>query len=104
MKILIDTNIFIWCLTGSQRLTKKILNKLNEADTIYLSSISITEMVIKIQIGKLKLDIDKAVKNIPIIGLKELPYTVSHAVTLNKLPLIHKDPFDRMLIAQALNE
>ena len=104
MKILIDTHIFIWGLAGSERLTKNILDKLSSADSVYLSSISITEMIIKIQIGKLKIDMNKAILSMPEMGLKELPYTTNHAAALMKLPNIHKDPFDRMLIAQAISE
>ncbi|MES2614747.1 MAG: type II toxin-antitoxin system VapC family toxin [Bdellovibrionota bacterium] len=104
MKILVDTHIFIWILTGSDRLTKKILEQLNHADSVYLSSISITEIIIKCQIGKLKINVNEAVQNLAEIGIKELPYTISHACALQNLPFIHKDPFDRMLVSQAISE
>ena len=103
MKIIIDTHIFLWAISDPSKLTTKQTQALQTlSNTIYLSSISITELMIKSSIGKLKIDFD------PIAVAKEsgfelLDFSASDAMALKDLPFHHKDPFDRMLISQAIN-
>jgi PIN domain nuclease of toxin-antitoxin system len=104
MNYLLDTHIFIWWVEGDQKIGadfKKIIG--NSDGNIYISLASIWEMVIKKSLGKLKLKkpLDEIVENskFRILGI-ELP----HILGIMKLPSYHKDPFDRMLIAQALTE
>ena len=103
MKIIIDTHIFLWAITDSPKLTTKQTQALQTlSNTIYLSSISITELMIKSSIGKLAINFD------PIALAKEsgfelLDYSADDAIALKELPFHHKDPFDRMLISQAIN-
>jgi PIN domain nuclease of toxin-antitoxin system len=80
---------------------KKILTS---ADEIYVSSASIWEMSIKSSLGKLNVDVPKLASEIISIGFYELPVRVHHSLMVRTLPAIHKDPFDRMLIAQAISE
>ncbi|VAW41233.1 hypothetical protein MNBD_GAMMA01-1564 [hydrothermal vent metagenome] len=103
MKIIIDTHIFLWAISDTTKLTKKQKQALKTlSNTIYLSSISITELMIKSSIGKLLLNFDPiaiAKKS----GFDLLDFSAMDASALKDLPFHHKDPFDRMLISQALN-
>ena len=101
MNILIDTHIFLWLLKSPQQLSKQQVETFkNPQYQFYLSSISIAEIMIKLSIGKLMVDFDLIQAAIDS-GLKLLPYQAIDAVALADLPFHHKDPFDRMLIAQA---
>lgn len=99
-KFLLDTQIFIWWMKD-EKLQENVKNIIsNPANTIYLSTVSVWEMIIKKKIGKLKLP-----KNWKITiedgKFEILPINLEHALTVETLFLHHKDPFDRMLIAQA---
>lgn len=101
MNILIDTHIFLWLLKAPKQLSKQQVETFkNPQYQFYLSSISIAEVMIKISIGKLVVDFDPIQAAIDS-GLKLLSYQAIDAVALSHLPFHHKDPFDRMLIAQA---
>lgn len=104
MRLLLDTHIFLWCIQGNARRTKSIRSKLLHASEIYVSSASIWEMTIKIKLNKLEGNIETIVGAISESGFSELPITSAHAAAVSKLPDIHRDPFDRMLIAQAISE
>jgi PIN domain nuclease of toxin-antitoxin system len=71
---------------------------------VYVSSVSIWEISIKVGIGKLNLDLDTLVDQMAQTGLEELRISHAHAATVLRLPYLHKDPFDRMLVAQAVSE
>lgn len=105
MKILLDTNIFLWMFLTPSRITPNVEMLLkNPADELFFSSASSWEIVVKYGIGKLKLP-DMPEIYIPDrmkrAKLKSIEITHEHALEINKLPLIHEDPFDRILIAQA---
>ena len=104
MRLLLDTHIFLWCLKDDVHLTKAIRSKLSQASEVYVSSASIWEAVIKIKLKKLDVEIEKLVEGISTSGFTELPITANHAMHVSQLPDIHRDPFDRMLLAQALSE
>ncbi|MDP3559045.1 MAG: type II toxin-antitoxin system VapC family toxin [Legionellaceae bacterium] len=104
MKLLLDTHIIIWSLSAPQFLSSKTQNYITDAETIYVSAASIWEICIKIQLNKLQLELETFVKEIENIGIQPLPITWKHAQLTKELPLYHKDPFDRMLIAQAISE
>jgi len=104
MRLLLDTHIYLWILTDSQKLTKVARKLIKEADEVFVSSASIWEASIKISLGKLDADINQLVSEITPCGFKELPVRAVHAVQVCRLPDIHRDPFDRILIAQALSE
>jgi len=104
MRYLLDTCTFIWMLTDTGRLSKQTKNILkNGNNTLYFSAVSATELAIKKSIGKIKFDFDIQ-EVIEEIDLTPLPLSVQHGLALVSLPFIHKDPFDRMLIAQAFGE
>jgi PIN domain nuclease of toxin-antitoxin system len=104
MQILLDTHLFIWWLKDDMQLSKQARKIITNADVVYISSVSIWEAGIKIQLGKLEANIDKLITSIESEGFTELPLMAKQVETLTKLPLIHRDPFDRMLIAQAISE
>ena len=104
MKLLIDTHIYLWWLQDSPKLTEKARAQIQDATEVYVSSASIWEATIKASIGKLSVDVDQLVAEISRSGFQELPITAAHAAMVVRLPDIHKDPFDRILIAQAMSE
>ena len=71
---------------------------------LYVSAASLWEISIKMQLGKLQLDLPKFISEIENIGIQPLPMTWQHAQLTKELPLHHKDPFDRLLVAQAMSE
>jgi len=108
MKVLLDTHILLWLWYSPEKIHKEILEVLeNRKNEIFVSSVSYTEVIIKSSIGKLYLTpsteafIDSVSK---AEGYQALSFTVNHAKKLLSIPISHKDPFDRMLIAQALTQ
>ena len=104
MRILLDTHIYLWAVIDDEKLTHKARQIITQADEVFISSASIWEISIKQALGKIDADINELASAIKEIGFTELPINSHHAVTLNNLPNIHRDPFDRILIAQAMYE
>lgn len=104
MQILLDTHLFIWWLKNDSQLSKYARTAIANADIVFVSSVSIWEAAIKIQLGKLDANIRALVKAIESEGFTELPLQAKQAAMMVELPIIHRDPFDRMLIAQAISE
>jgi len=104
MRILLDTHIYLWWLQDHPKLSSPAREKIISATEVYVSSASIWEASIKIAIGKLEVNIDELVEQIAKSGFLELPVSARHAMQLAHLPDIHRDPFDRMLVAQAMCE
>lgn len=105
MKLLLDTHAFLWLRSEPEKIPQSVLEAYyNINNDVFLSMISIWEIQIKHQLGKLELNIplqdliDTQTQN---NGLKILAITPEHIYALNKMPFYHKDPFDRLLIAQA---
>jgi len=104
MRLLLDTHIFLWYLAASRKLTKSVLTRIEMADVVYISAASIWEAGIKIKQGRLEANIDDLYEGIVSSGFVELPISAKHSVMAANLPEHHRDPFDRMLIAQAMCE
>ncbi|HUB88780.1 MAG TPA: type II toxin-antitoxin system VapC family toxin [Dyella sp.] len=104
MRLLLDTHIFLWAVTDDRKLSKAARKLIVEAEDVYVSSASIWEMSIKAGLGKLDADVNQLVSEIEAIGYTELPIRAKHAALVRDLPDIHRDPFDRLLVAQALSE
>jgi PIN domain nuclease of toxin-antitoxin system len=104
MRLLLDTHIYLWCVKDDRKLSKTARVLILEAAEVYVSSVSIWEASIKIKLGKLDANLDNLVKAILKSGFLELPLTVKHVSKVNELPPLHRDPFDRILIAQASSE
>ena len=104
MRILLDTHIYLWWLQDHPNLSKSARVRIVAASRVYISSASIWEATIKTSIGKLKVDVNQLVMEIANSGFEELPISAKHAAMVAQLPDIHRDPFDRILVAQALCE
>jgi len=104
MRLLIDTHVFIWSVTGNRRLKASARAYLEGAEVVYVSAASIWEIAIKARIGKIDGDAEVFARAIEASGFRELPVTSSHAAEVARLPMHHTDPFDRLLIAQAFIE
>lgn len=104
MQLLLDTHIFYWTLYEQSKQPAMATKLMVEAESIFVSAASIWEIAIKVRLGKLQADIDELIANIEPAGLLELPVTSRHSAQVASLPLLHGDPFDRMLIAQAISE
>jgi len=102
VKILVDTHIFLWMLSYPDRLNEKRRYELESpANEVFLSAMSIAELMIKHSIGKIDIKFNP-LEMAQKMRLEILNFSGPEAMLLGKLPLHHKDPFDRMLIAQAL--
>ncbi len=104
MTALLDTNVFIWVATDRGRLSKTARDLLDRDDVAILSLASVWELAIKVGIGKLHFPIEETEREIAVQKLTLLPISFEHALRAGALPLHHKDPFDRMIAAQAAAE
>jgi PIN domain nuclease of toxin-antitoxin system len=105
VKYLLDTSVWLWSLTASERIGGEGRDLLARGtQEIYLSAASSWEIGIKSALGKLRLP-EPAVSYVPkrmaAQGIRPLPITHGHALAVSELPTYHRDPFDRLLIAQA---
>ncbi len=102
MKVLLDTHVLIWWDAG-QKLSSAARKAIQQADDVYVSVASAWEIAIKASLGKIssKRSVSQATAE---CGFLELPVTFVHAQQVATLPTIHRDPFDRMLVAQAIVE
>lgn len=104
---LFDTNVLLWAVGGSDRLSRRGAAILfDTARTRLFSPLSIAEIAIKTTRGRPDFDTDPLLVRTKLLqdGLIELPLTGMHAARLTVLPPLHKDPFDRLMVAQALAE
>jgi len=106
VKYLLDTHLLVWTAAASHRLPSNIRALIEDpANTLYFSAASIWEVAIKHALGRHDF-LDPAVLRNALLdhGYLELPVTSAHPLSLRTLPHLHKDPFDRILIAQAISE
>jgi len=104
MRLLLDTHIFYWSFYERGRLSTKALELIAGAEAIFVSSASLWEIAIKVRLGKMAADPEELLGQIGASGFQELPVWSKSAILVTKLPLYHSDPFDRILIAQAMSE
>lgn len=107
MKLLLDTHLLLWLAAAPKKLGKKALALIEDADNeLFFSAASIWEIAIKQGLGRADFVVDAHLLRRGLLdnGYQELPIQSVHAVAVNALPDLHKDPFDRMLIAQATVE
>lgn len=102
-RYLLDSHILIWLDTGNERLTLSIREKLRNAEQRYLSAATAWELALKQAAGKLQLRATIS-SMLTTFRLQELPVLIRHGERAAALPLHHGDPFDRMLVAQTLEE
>ena len=107
MKLLLDTHIVLWAAGQPEKLSESARTLLKSPENVlFFSAANIWEIVIKLGLGRedFKVDPRRLRKMLIVHGYTELPITAEHAITVETLPLLHKDPFDRLLLAQARTE
>jgi PIN domain nuclease of toxin-antitoxin system len=107
MKAILDTHAFLWALAGDARMSRHARDVFAGSADLFLSMASIWEILIKVQSGKLNLPqpagpyvLSRLAEN----RIKTLPISIDHLLAIERLPRHHRDPFDRMLIAQSMEE
>jgi PIN domain nuclease of toxin-antitoxin system len=102
VRLLLDTHVLLWWLADDRKLTRGahaiIANPDNE---VLVSSVSLWEIAIKAALGRIEVELDNLEAAITRNGFRPLPIGFRHALTAGRLPAAHRDPFDRMLVAQA---
>jgi len=104
MRYLLDTNVVLWGAMGDPRLNSRVIQLINSTESAFFSSVSTWEIAIKHAQGTLFLHRDPAELVRQMLGdlkLQTLDITHRHAIEVGRLPMHHRDPFDRMLVAQA---
>ena len=107
MKLLLDTHVLLWAAGDPQRLSVETRKLLDDSDTeLFFSAASLWEITIKSGLGRADFSVNARLLRRGLLdnGYSELPIASEHAVAIDALPDIHKDPFDRILIAQAMVE
>ena len=104
MRILLDTHIFCWWYYEPERLSQEAFKTVKEAEEVFVSSASVWEIAIKARLGKIKADAQELFNQIALSDFQELPVWSRHTILVANLPMHHTDPFDRLLIAQAISE
>ena len=103
MRLLLDTHVLLWLLSADDRLSAEGISAIESADEVLVSAASVWEIEIKRAKGLLESP-DDLVDLIEAAGVQLLSMTAAHATLAGRLPRLHNDPFDRMLIAQAKTE
>ena len=107
MKLLVDTHLILWAAGAPERLSGAARQLLDDAENVLVfSAASLWEVTIKNGLGRKDFSVEPRLLRRGLIdnGWLELPVTSAHAVAIDALPLLHKDPFDRLLVAQANEE
>ena len=107
MKLLLDTHIVLWAAGQPEKLSESARSLLTAPENVLFFSVaSLWEIVIKTGLGRedFKVNPRRLRKMLVVHGYTELPVTAEHVLTVETLPLLHRDPFDRLLLAQARTE
>lgn len=104
MRLLLDTNVLLWTLAGSPKIQPVSQLILAPESEVFVSTASLWEIAIKIGIGRLTADLTEIRQAVAASGFFELSIRGEHVETIATLPMHHKDPFDRMIVAQAITE
>jgi|SRR5580692_6370789 PIN domain nuclease of toxin-antitoxin system len=105
MRLLLDTVTFLWAVDSPGRITRRAMSAMRSGAAVReMSVVSLSEIAIKLSIGKLAFGKEEVMQGVADLQLRLLPYTADHAFRLFNLPLHHTDPFDRQIIAQAMAE
>ena len=104
MRLVLDTNVLLWTLAGSPKIQPVSQLILAPESEVFVSTASLWEIAIKTAIGKLTADLTEIRQAVAASGLLELSIRGEHVETIATLPMHHKDPFDRMIVAQAITE
>lgn len=107
MRLLLDTHFLLWSVAASRRLPVDVREVLTDPENaVFYSAASIWEIAIKSALRRrdFRVDLPRLLRALPRAGFAELPVSAAHAARVASLPALHKDPFDRLLVAQALVE
>jgi PIN domain nuclease of toxin-antitoxin system len=107
VRLLLDTHLLLWAAANSARLPRKAHDLLEDNNNdVYYSAASIWEIAIKSSLRRkdFRVDLAQLMATLPEMDFVELPITAAHAARVAELPFIHRDPFDRLLIAQSIME
>src|SRR5581483_2906342 len=107
MRLLLDTHVLLWAVAASRRLPKSTRALLLDAENeVFYSAASVWEMSIKASLRRsdFKIDVEEFHASLPQAAFSELAVRSVHTVAVSKLPPVHRDPFDRILVAQAMLE
>lgn len=102
-RLLLDTHVFIWWRSDIGRMREAARQGIATAESVFVSAASAWESAIKISLGRLELP-DRFETGVVDSGFEELLITFTHAEAVAALPYHHRDPFDRLLVAQAVSE
>lgn len=104
MKLLLDTHAALWWLADDDRIGEEVIRQLtDDTNQVLISAVVVWEVAIKRSLGKLDAP-EELAPTLLGAGAQPLPVTLEHAAAVETLPWRHRDPFDRMLVAQALTE
>ena len=106
-ELLLDTHLLLWVVASSKRLPREARELMeDDSNDVYYSAASIWEIAIKSSLRRkdFRIDLPLLLAMLPEMDLVELPITAAHAAGVTRLPPIHRDPFDRLLIAQSITE
>ena len=104
MRLLLDTNIALWITTGRRALPASTRQVIDGAAAVLVSAATVWEIAIKVALGKLDVDMDAVIHDFTASGFQKLGVTWEHGRAVRDLPDFHRDPFDRLLVAQAIVE
>ena len=105
MRLLLDTHALLWALSAPQQLPVSLRRAIQaDENDVYASLASAWEIAIKAALGKIEFDVRSLERMLAATGFQTLDISLQHAVRVAELPMHHGDPFDRMLVAQALSE
>ena len=100
MRLLLDTHVILWQLSGERSLSSPAQDVIRSAQTLFVSAVSFAEIGVRAAVGKLEVP-DDLVDHVVQSGLRVLPLAPEHGLRVARLPMYHRDPFDRLLISQA---
>ena len=104
MRLLLDTQVCLWFLGKPTRVSRAARRVLEDAEAVFVSAASVWEAAIKASMGKLDVNVAELIAQIEASGFNPLTVTFEHAARVAALPAYHRDPFDRLLVAQAVHE
>jgi PIN domain nuclease of toxin-antitoxin system len=104
MRLLLDTQVVYWLFYERRNVPAIARRLIADADEVLISAVSVWEIAIKVRIGKMKADPETLAQLLEPAGFTELPVFARHAVKVADLPMHHGDPFDRLLVVQAVCE
>lgn len=105
MRLLLDTHILLWWVAGDRKLPKSLRVAIASPENeVWVSAAAFWEISIKLRLGRIDIDLEELRVAVDADGFRALPVQIEHTIRLLELPDSHRDPFDRLLIAQALVE